>query len=367
MLDAHRGRRSHRSKHLPKPQHHDDDGDEDEDMSISNRILKKLRGKAGKGKKNTLVELNMCEQELDTCNAELAAQIAKDNSPKYLFAQQADKCKLSKKEDGRIFMESSSFLDVTEKFSDRPFRYEYTIPTSTWFGSSGFNNIFNHSKDGWPNAAISLVEDDESVGIVVSAFINGYVLNKDDTVTYGYELYQYDEQAKVMSLDELLGEEDERIFDHCSFFIDDTANKEIGDCVPGNKDTNDAYFVYDPSYYPEFWQSVDMGGTVDITSGSYKVCFKNGDKYCWTKSYYYQSWGQWEPCAPDGSVTTCAGGETTIDKQGVAGWVVQSFKNAQGCADKYDSQGNLNWNSQDTNGACQGVHEETSENFSSNF
>ena len=46
MLDAHRdGRgRGHRSKHLP--QHHDDDDEENEDMSISNRILKKLRGKA---------------------------------------------------------------------------------------------------------------------------------------------------------------------------------------------------------------------------------------------------------------------------------------------------------------------------------
>ena len=88
MLDAHRdGRgRGHRSKHLPQPQHHDDDEEEDEDMSISNRILKKLRGKAGKGKKNTQVELNMCEQELDThkeeidtCNAELAAYIAYSN------------------------------------------------------------------------------------------------------------------------------------------------------------------------------------------------------------------------------------------------------------------------------------------------
>jgi len=76
MLDAHRDGR-HRSKHLSQPQHHDDDGEEDEDMSISNRILKKLRGKAGKGKKNTRVELNMCEkelhthkEELDTCNAE---------------------------------------------------------------------------------------------------------------------------------------------------------------------------------------------------------------------------------------------------------------------------------------------------------
>ena len=113
-------------------------------MSISNRILKKLRGKAGKGKKNTQVELNMCEQELDThkeeidtCNAELAAYIAKDNSPEYLYGQQADECKIIRKEDGRMFMESSMFLEQTEEFSDRPFHFQYenTIPTSIWFGS----------------------------------------------------------------------------------------------------------------------------------------------------------------------------------------------------------------------------------------
>ena len=87
-------------------------------MSISNRILKKLRGKAGKGKKNTQVEveLNMCEQELDThkeeidtCNAELAVYIAKDNSPEYLYGQQADECKIIRKEDGRMLTDGRVF------------------------------------------------------------------------------------------------------------------------------------------------------------------------------------------------------------------------------------------------------------------
>ena len=257
MLDTHRDGRGHRSKHLSQPQHHDD-GEEDEDMMdmspISNRILKTGKGK----KKNAQVrfELNMCEEELhthkeelDTCNAELAAYIAKDNSPEYLYGQQADKCKIIRKENGRMFMESSMFLDYTEEFSDRPFQYENTILTSSWF-SSRFNNIFEDSKDGWPNAAISLVDNDESKGIVVSAFVNGYVINQDDTAIYGYELDQSEDQASVMSLEELLGDEDERIFDHCSFFIDSVDNTGCpnascnGDgCCPGCKDGNDPFFL----------------------------------------------------------------------------------------------------------------------------
>ena len=85
------------------------------DMSpISNRILKTGKGK----KKNAQVrfELNMCEEELhthkeelDTCNAELAAYIAKDNSPEYLYGQQADECKIIRKEDGRMLTDGRVF------------------------------------------------------------------------------------------------------------------------------------------------------------------------------------------------------------------------------------------------------------------
>ena len=177
-----------------------------------------------------------------------------------------------------MFMESSMFLDYTEEFSDRPFQYENTIPTSIWFGSR-FNNIFEDSKDGWPNAAISLVDDDESKGIVVSAFVNGYVINQDDTAIYGYELDQSEDQASVMSLEELLGDEDERIFDHCSFFIDSVDNTGCpnascnGDgCCPGCKDGNDPFFDNYQDHYAKW-----LGGTVDIKTASFKICFKNKD------------------------------------------------------------------------------------------
>jgi len=352
MLDAHRDGR-HRSKHLPQPQHHDDEEEEDEDMSISNRILKKLRGKAGKGKKNTRVELNMCEkeldahkEELDTCNAELAAYIAKDNSPEYLYGQQADECKIIRREDGRMFMESSMFLEQTEEFSDRPFQYEYTIPTSSWF-SSRFNNMFEDSKDGWPNAAISLVDDDESKGIVVSALVNGYVINQGDTAIYGYELDQSDDQASVMSLEELLGDKDERIFDHCSFFIDD-----FSDCVAGNLDSSDPYF--DTTTYA-LWTDLSLSGTDEYNGNPYKVCWKDTvtGNYCWTKAWWSSEQGMWSPCAPNGAVTTTVCGcKYTIDgpSDGTSsGWYPVSKANAQGCANS------AYWNAEDTYGACQGL------------
>ena len=329
------------------------------------------------------VELNMCEKELDThkeeidtCNAELAAYIAKDNSPEYLYGQQADECKIIRKEDGRMFMESSMFLDYTEEFSDRPFQYENTILTSSWF-SSRFNNMFEDSKDGWPNAAISLVDNDESKGIVVSAFVNGYVINQDDTAIYGYELDQSEDQANVMSVGELLGDKDERIFDHCSFFIDSVYYADVGvndagcpdascndSCCPGCKDVNDPDFTIwtDQIDYAK-WTDLS---TSDSDSDPYKICWKNSvtGNYCWTKAYWYEdrTWGSgyWSPCAPLGAVTTLeCGCETTIDgpSDGTSsGWYPVSKAHSGGCAWGP-------WNDGETNGACQVIEEKSQDDF----
>ena len=81
-------------------------------------------------------------------------------------------------------------------------------------------------KDGFPNAAMTLVNDDQSLGVVVSVFANGYTNTKEgegesgDQTIYGYHLIQSEEQKKVQSLEELMGGQDKVEFDHCSFFID---------------------------------------------------------------------------------------------------------------------------------------------------
>ena len=155
----------------------------------------------------------------ETYEAELAALKEEMSTPKWLFAQVADKCILDMSGDAPT-IESSSFHMDTEWFTDRPFRYENTTLTPDWFNN--FNELFS-DENGFPNAAMTLVKDDESLGVVVSAFVNGYTKDGEgegDQTVYGYNLNQSDEQKKVKSLEELMGGADKVEFDHCSFFID---------------------------------------------------------------------------------------------------------------------------------------------------
>ena len=155
----------------------------------------------------------------ETYEAELAALKQEMLTPKWLFAQVADKCILDMSGDTPT-IESASFHEDTEMFSDRPFRYENTTLTPDWF--TNFNELFS-DEDGFPNAAMTLVKDDESLGVVVSAFVNGYIEggeSEGDETVYGYNLNQSEEQKKVKSLEELMDDEDKMEFDHCTFFID---------------------------------------------------------------------------------------------------------------------------------------------------
>ena len=101
-----------------------------------------------------------------------------------------------------------------------------------------------------------------------------------------------------------------------------------------------------------------LGGTVDIKTASFKICFKNGDKYCWTKAVYGVNDKANEPCAPNGAYIKDFWGDpdSTIDANH-AGWVIQTLGNAARCAD------HAYWNVGDTNGACQDVHLEPEKYF----
>ena len=69
--------------------------------------------------------------------------------------------------------------------------------------------------------AMTFVNEDESVGVVVTAFVNGYIKDGEDNQTiYGYDLNQSEEQKKVKSLEEIMGGKNKVEMDHCSFFID---------------------------------------------------------------------------------------------------------------------------------------------------
>ena len=59
-----------------------------------------------------------------------------------------------------------------------------------------------------------------SKDVVVSVFAEAY--KKGDG--YGYKLEQSNEQASIMSLDDLMDGKDSVTFDHCSMFIDNTCS-----------------------------------------------------------------------------------------------------------------------------------------------
>ena len=207
-----------------------------------------LKGKGGKNDQEaeeSNYALQMCEKDqfllkkkLETCEKKVDELQDKLDLPEYLFAQQADECKMGMNEDGKFYLESSKFLPVTEAFTDRPLQLEQSIPTSYWF-PKGFNERFENSEDGWPNSAIALVDDDVSLGIYVSAFVTAFA--KDDG-TFGYFLQQSPEQAAVKPLADLLpSDSTETTKDHCALFIDGVSQTQ---CFTSNSELSVAVRQY---------------------------------------------------------------------------------------------------------------------------
>ncbi len=103
----------------------------------------------------------------------------------WLFVQVADKCVLDISGDTPT-IESANFHEHTEMFADRPLTFENRTSTQNWF--TKFNELFNDG-DGWPNTAMTFVNDDESVGVVVTAFVNGYIKDEEgNRPIYGYRI-----------------------------------------------------------------------------------------------------------------------------------------------------------------------------------
>ena len=173
-----------------------------------------LKSKGSKGGRNQWqARLEKVEAELEVCKAEAA-------KPTWLFVQMADKCTLYRDEFGAYHLESSKFHSDTEWFTDRPFKLEETMPTTYWF--SNFDEFFDDEK-GMPNAALTIVDDDESKDVVVSVFAEAYTkkdLFDEGVQTYGYKLEQSTSQANVVALEELMDGKDSVVFDHCSMFIE---------------------------------------------------------------------------------------------------------------------------------------------------
>ena len=164
-----------------------------------------------------------CEAALAEAEQTLAAYEEKEKEkegPQYLFAQMADQCIFQTTDSGNLVLKSRHFHGDTVMFSDRPFTYEEEISTESFFDS--FDDTFNADNGGKPNAAITLVQNDESKDVVVSVFVKAVVKRKDDPdgPTYVYKLEQSDEQDSVTSMSDIMGGKDKMTYDHCSIFID---------------------------------------------------------------------------------------------------------------------------------------------------
>ena len=129
------------------------------------RNLKPDSAKSAKsGSKSAKSKSAKAQRGCETYEAELAALKEEMSTPKWLILQVGDKCILDMSGDTPT-IESSNFHKDTELFTDRPIKFENSTLTQDWF--TNFNEIFNDG-DGFPNAAITLVKDDESVGVVVT-------------------------------------------------------------------------------------------------------------------------------------------------------------------------------------------------------
>jgi len=189
------------------------------EVSSSSHESRELKPDSTKSSKNDS-KSSKAQCGCDMVEAELAdvkAKLAALQQPQLLFTQAADKCVLDMSGDTPT-IESAHFHGDTVIFTDRPLTNENTTSTASWFAN--FNELFNDG-DGWPNTAMTFVNEDESVGVVVTAFVNGYIKDGEGNQTiYGYDLNQSEEQKKVKSLEEIMGGKDKVEFDHCSFFID---------------------------------------------------------------------------------------------------------------------------------------------------
>jgi len=182
--------------------------------------LRHLRRVQEDGGQPTTCEAALAEAEQNLAAYEQNEKLEKEEGPKYLFVQIADQCIFQTTDGGNLVLKSRHFHGDTMVFSDRPFTYEEEISTESFF--DGFDDAFNADNGGKPNAAITLVQNDESKDVVVSVLVKAVVKHQDDPdgPTYVYKLEQSDEQTSVTSLIDVMGGKDKMTYDHCSIFID---------------------------------------------------------------------------------------------------------------------------------------------------
>ena len=132
----------------------------------------------------------------------------------------ADQCTFELGSDGTYRFYSSDFLANTYQFTDMPFKEERKLPTGEFF--SDFHTVYFRDNEH-PNTAFTLVDEDNSDGVVVSALASAFVeypKGEQGTPLYGFVLDQSESQASARSLSDVLDGGNEKTHDHCSIFVD---------------------------------------------------------------------------------------------------------------------------------------------------
>jgi hypothetical protein len=135
----------------------------------------------------------------------------------FLYVQMADQCTFEQWKDGTYRFYSSDFHASTYEFTDMPFEEERELSTGEFF--SEFHSVYFQENEH-PNTSFTLVDNDNSDGVVVSALASAFVEYANGEQAYGYVLDQSDSQRSVRSLSDVLDGGSEKTHDHCSLFID---------------------------------------------------------------------------------------------------------------------------------------------------
>jgi len=141
-----------------------------------------------------------------------------EEDPAYLIVQMARDCSLHRNRDGSYEFKSPDMDEQTYFFSNRPFRHEVTMETSKFV--AGYDTTFSEETGGPPNAALTMMheKDGKFEGPVVTVLSKAVYADVEGN--YVYEMEQTPEQAAVLSLEEVMKEATDEVYEYCSLFVD---------------------------------------------------------------------------------------------------------------------------------------------------
>jgi hypothetical protein len=204
------------------------DGNAEHERNARGRGLRK-RARKRITKRQLKKELKACRSKLEECTTE--------DEPRFLFIQMASSCTL-KMVENRTFLSTPDMDLDTYGFTDRPYRYAATYPT-TYFNGFLFNQLFAESP---PNAAMTFnVYDGEAdatfEGPLISILPVSTIMQMqpDNTTVVEYEIVQSPEQEAITPLSSfLINGSESRTFQQCSLFIDSEGDGQQAFLRPKN-------------------------------------------------------------------------------------------------------------------------------------